>query len=91
MGRICNFLKRWVEQHYDDFETDGELMDAYSKFIANIGIEISMKFPFLSPIQKPQDTMKPLLEFWSVLLKKEYVNVTFFFIHWEIKTQSNFS
>lgn len=61
--RICNFLKRWVEQHYDDFATDSELMDAYAKFIANIGIEFSAKFQFLLCLQKLQDMMRQLLEF----------------------------
>jgi len=34
--RICNFLKRWVEQFFHDFEGDTNLVDAYVQFIEDL-------------------------------------------------------
>jgi son of sevenless-like protein len=34
--RICNFLKRWLDNHYYDFEDDTELSQLFDKFIGRL-------------------------------------------------------
>eukprot|EP01113_Clastostelium_recurvatum_P004256 TRINITY_DN1187_c0_g1_i11.p1 TRINITY_DN1187_c0_g1~~TRINITY_DN1187_c0_g1_i11.p1 ORF type:complete len:1140 (-),score=277.83 TRINITY_DN1187_c0_g1_i11:153-3572(-) len=34
--RVCNFLRRWVENFFHDFQTDRDLIEAYSTFVESI-------------------------------------------------------
>eukprot|EP01114_Cavostelium_apophysatum_P012605 TRINITY_DN2861_c0_g1_i4.p1 TRINITY_DN2861_c0_g1~~TRINITY_DN2861_c0_g1_i4.p1 ORF type:complete len:521 (+),score=136.05 TRINITY_DN2861_c0_g1_i4:171-1733(+) len=34
--RICNFIRRWVESFYHDFERDTELIEGFHHFVENI-------------------------------------------------------
>lgn len=44
--RVCNFLRRWVENFFHDFEGDHELLDSYDKFVTNM--ETNKQEPLLA-------------------------------------------
>lgn len=49
--RICNFLKRWMENHYYDFEGDQDLFSEYHVFVEKLS-QIGNETAFVGVLKK---------------------------------------
>eukprot|EP01090_Pellita_catalonica_P004086 TRINITY_DN1392_c0_g1_i1.p1 TRINITY_DN1392_c0_g1~~TRINITY_DN1392_c0_g1_i1.p1 ORF type:complete len:763 (-),score=87.64 TRINITY_DN1392_c0_g1_i1:71-2359(-) len=79
--RICNFLKKWTEEQYYEFQANEELLNAYKSFVGTI-LEPSMLDFMLSSIERlnktrhiiPTFPQPPPRAFWP--RKSPVTNVT---------------